>query len=636
MSTLPFGFTSLALLALAPVTIAALVYAYRRRGRGTERVVSSLLLLRLLERKSDARRQFHPPPRFFFELLLLLLLVLAAAGIYLRQPPLSVALLLDNSISTAARSSEQVQVIDRIRDQASAYLASLPSHAQVTVFTTTPQLERHIEAGTVLDAQSVVRQVLPAFGSDALERMVPQVLRDSSFDALRVFSDRPVQRERGDTAVSAHGGMPLDAIDVLLGESLENVAISGVRLSAVEGTIEVDLASYARADVSLTLVLEQASILGSQLQIAPLAKQPLKLPAGEARAHQFHEVPAAPAYRVRLEFGAPTEAAVRNTLREDDTAWITSTRKGSEVLLVSALTPRELGLDELTFLTFRPMSFEQADQVAWQDESALTALEASAIVFHRYAPPELPLRSALYVLPGNQGPFRTFDEVRGALLSRWEPHHSLTAYLNLAALQLPRAFPLRGPSWSEEVIVSTSGPLLLAGEVQGRRYAGLGFELFPFAGRREPITSVLTLNLLRWISGGTTITSYHELGRPLSLPPGTKRVQLLGANEAALELSAEQLQLDIPAPGLVAIHDASDTVQLVAANLLRPEESNTLTRAPYSLPHWKDRAASSPLSAPNDEQWVWYLVVCVALLWGLDALARAARRMRGRRYDAAH
>jgi hypothetical protein len=109
-----------------------------------------------------------------------------------------------------------------------------------------------------------------------------------------------------------------------------------------------------------------------------------------------------------------------------------------------------------------------------------------------------------------------------------------------------------------EVVTTNAGPVLVAGEHNQKRVAAVGGELFPFEGRKRPLLSILTLNLLKWISGSSIETGFSLPGVPVTVSEDvTGATAFEGEEIPLLSAEGEKARYFVPArPGLIAIKGA--------------------------------------------------------------------------------
>lgn len=525
-----FGFGIPWLLALLPLAIGVLVYAYRRRGRGTEMVVASTLLLEALKRRSAAPRKFTPPGRFFFELLVLLLLVLSAAGLYHSGAKRNVALLIDNSLSMTARdAAEQLGKtrLELAKEEATQIIGALSgmsfSEHRVEVFATNPTL-KSLTAKLVSASQAslALDTITPASGSDALESAIARLSATDSYDEIVVLSERtPMRAENNDSRVS----FPLRT---RFEKGLNNVALEQLTLSSALGnspdnrrSLSVRLGSYSQLPTSLSLTAFAQAKSGEE---AELSSKQVELRAGETKQVEISGLVNAHTYRVQIT-GTKIET---NAIAGDDSAQITAQPQVAEVVVVSPYTAQELGLELIHSLKYKHYKPEQFS------EQTLAAHPKSLFIFHQTAPRTLPNNSALFVMPPEKSAlFASGDRITAPniVASSWNEAHPISAYATIGTLKFGTLLPVQPLAWMQQIIGSTSGPALLAGEQGGSRYVLSAFELFPFSGKDNTTVSILTLNILKWLnpaalqSGTPFDVSESDLThpRPLELPTQVKR-----------------------------------------------------------------------------------------------------------------
>ena len=159
------------------------------------------------------------------------------------------------------------------------------------------------------------------------------------------------------------------------------------------------------------------------------------------------------------------------------------------------------------------------------------------------------------------------------------------------------------------MISATVGPLVLAGERDGRRYAAVGFDLLPYLGKKNLPTSILTLNLLGWLEGQAGQPPSLKTGASLSLQGEAARVRLPTGNT----LLPGGSEVPLTKQGVYTISE-NGSERRVAVNLTNAEESRLgrpLRLAPLTPP--------APLTPETTGQplWPWLLVAALVLL-GLE------------------
>ena len=189
-----YGIAAPILLLGIPLSLGLLVYAYLRKGRSKEVIVSSLLLLKSLKKIRPARKNFVPPLRFFLELLILALLTLAASGAYKSGVGQRVVVLIDNSPSMLAIDSNDPtgrSILEEALTEARSFLTNLPSETKTEIFVTSPDLHP-LSAAPASPANSIstLSRVEVSYSADHLDHGLASLSLQSSYDTIAVFTDK--------------------------------------------------------------------------------------------------------------------------------------------------------------------------------------------------------------------------------------------------------------------------------------------------------------------------------------------------------------------------------------------------------------------------------------------------------------
>jgi Ca-activated chloride channel family protein len=99
------------------------------------------------------------------------------------------------------------------------------------------------------------------------------------------------------------------------------------------------------------------------------------------------------------------------------------------------------------------------------------------VIFDRTAPVPVKAR-AVMVIKAQGGPIAALGQpVRTPRIVLWEREHPLMRYLELGSLLIDNAPRLTPASWAKTLAESQQTPLIVAGEHQGRRWVGVGWDL---------------------------------------------------------------------------------------------------------------------------------------------------------------
>lgn len=563
-----------------------LVVPYLLRERGRRVIVPALFLYQGLS--SSARFRLWGVPRltplFFLQLFILLLLVLAAAQPFVRDEGRKVALVLDTSASMQALlPTGQGSVFDAAKRRAIQVLDSRASGDTVSLFTGAPlpalvagpddtgtQIRHRLERIVATDAPDPSDELLSAFFT--------QLLNERGFAHVFFFTDRPLAEPAGSAALTV----------LTVGEPQPNWGITAFR---------VYRSPFFPESVDATVVLEGAAGMtggsvgiedgetGKLLQSRPLA-------SGDTQTFSFPDLPLATIYRARL--------FVEDALAVDNEAYaVLPALTEVPVLVVSPSPELANSLRQIPHLTL--------EVIAPQAYLPARAAGFAFVLFHLTAPDSLPPTHAAFILPpeGN-ALFPLGKSGTRVRMTQWATAHPLTSYVTFSLLSPAYAEALQPASWCRPVVSATVGPVVLACEREGRRYAAVGFDVLPYLGKQNLPTSILTLNLLGWLVGRTEQSGSVKTGTTLPLYGESLSVRLPRGEV----VSPRGGNLTLAEQGVYAIRTNGEE-RRVAANLTNAAESQ-LGRPLHLAP--LPAAASSEPETVGRPLWPWLLVVVLILL----------------------
>ena len=559
-------------------------YLFRERGR--RMVVSAVFLYQGLPPAAQRRLwgRLRLSPLFFFQLLLLLLLIVAAAQPFLHKRGEKVAIVLDTSASMQARvPTTKDSVFAVARQQALDTITSLPGGDSVSLFVSTPfptltatsseTFSRVLEqtaAVTVTDMPDVSDEVLSAFFA--------RLLKEQDFQRIIFFTDRPVtpKHESGTLTVRT------------LGLPQTNLAIAAFQVSR---------SPFAPDDVEATVTvvgIERGTSGSVSIEDAESGKVLLSQPLikNDRSTNTFPRLPLATTYRARL--------LVDDGLAVDNEAYaVLPPLKTISILLVSPTANVTRSLEQVPNL--------RVEHVSPAEYTPARASGFPLVVFHLVMPEALPATNAAFIFPpeGN-ALFPLGKAARRPQITQWTAAHPLTSYVTFSLLVPPYAQALLPVGWCTPVVSGTVGPLVLAGERDGYRYAAVGFDLLPYLGKQNLPTSILTLNLLGWLAARAGQPPDLHTGSFLPVANAETQVQLANGERVPPVGNAVMLAKQ----GIYTISERGQE-RRVAANLSNAEESQLgrpLQIAPLASP--------TPLAPEKTGMplWPWLLLGVLFLL----------------------
>ena len=602
---MPIGFLAPIVLTAAPFVVAALVYAYRRKGVGERVVVSSLFLLRQLQPLSPRQKSFSPPLRFYVEMALLGSLLVAAAGLYFKKPTERFAILIDNSSSMESRlvvDGEVTSALARARFEAESFASALSGDAVVSLFRTVPECaEITSRESSPSEAVSEIRSLQVASGADNLAGCVARIMSARSYSSVFVLSDKTAQETPNGKGVtirnvtegaSPRGNLALESIALRTLAGQQRAVVVGLKRHGAAAAAQVKMMLRGLSDQQVSFT--QEALIKDQSQKQVIFKSP----------------PAAAVYEVEISAAGSGEAAIRgDVLSFDNRAAVSNNVSSRSIAVVSDTTGATHGLEAVPGYTVEGYS-----RVDFDARHARVEAEHDLIVFYKTAPNQLPNQSSLFIIPPADGVFQSGDLLSQQQVASWDEHHPALNYLTMPLLTLDRAVTVRGPAWSEAIVRASSGAVLVAGELEGKRYAALGFDILPYEGGRSRYMSILTLNLIKWLGSGGTGVGFEAVGATLRVPPGASFVST--TVEELLVTERAGARFFVPREGGVYWLTKGDgLVQPVVVNGFEPSESALVDVVDLS---GTQRTASEQVPSETPRTFEYWILLGVLVIAALD------------------
>lgn len=574
----------LAALGITPL----LIYAYRKKSPRLRQVVSSIVVLRLLTPRAAPKTRFKPPLRFFLELLALLLLCAAAAMPVSLDEDHRFALVVDNTLSMRAfdaSSSLPATRLDRAKTAAHKWLDEHEKNATIDVFETSPKLSRvGDERQSLGAANDSIDKISASTAGDNLEASVSELVENGRYERVVVISDKLAEytdAKSADDALFSEqkiAKMRTRVVGVTVGEPVANVYVNSFTLlpdalSASGGKLVATVGSSGQNSADVEVAFSELAE-GEKL----LDKKTLRL-SSENTVDVVFELPQSSGKNslfkvaVRSLKGAP--GSKEDSITEDNVGWLVpNASAGERILLVAEENVlAHSGLESISAFSMEQITPSQFAERALENYKL--------IIFHRAAPNVLPQKPTLLILPPESNPiFPSHFIEKESQISSWVSEHPITSYLKVPLLRAVNGEIFDVPLWAQGIVRIEQGAIVVAGESHGIRLAAVGMELLPFEGMKTPAASVLTLNLLNWLTGGAELTGSNLTGSSVTLDP-TKSwsVRKPGGKEEALRGS-----LKLEQAGLYFLTNKTGERKQIAANAFFPGESNTNTKMQYSAP----------------------------------------------------
>lgn len=605
--------TPLALIGAALAIPIILLYMLRLRRR--EVVVSSTFLWQQVVQDSEANTPWQRLRRnilLFLQLLILAFLVFALARPFIVVPAVStgqIELLVDASASMNATDMPDGSTrFDEAKRQALSIVDTLGAGDTITLI-------------RVSDVPEVVQPASddPVALRAAINGLQPSQTEADWTAALTLATADAANAQNVSIVLVSDGGLgeaaglpavPGEIRYVPVGQSDSNLAITALATRALPGAapqLFAQVTNYGGQDAEVIFTLRVDGDLFTARRYTVPARSNLPL-VSEALPEGFQIVQAG--------LTRPNDSTVPDYLAEDNSAWAVAANLGTRRALV--LTPGN------RFLTQVLRSLPGIEAFQGDTNRPLPNEPYDLYIFDSWLPTGgLPDGDILFINPPASTPLFTVGadsaETGNISVRRDDPRMAFVDFGSVNVLKFKR---IGGADWADTLIEADGGPLLLAGEVDGRQVAVLTFDLHESDLPLQITWPVLVANLLEWFTPQSAINAPDGLrvGDSLPIRPPFEatavRITLPDGTTRSLEVGRETLVFaDTDQPGIYRadILNGSTMMQSApfAVNLFAPGESNIAPQPTITL--------SGATIAPSAREEVgqrefWPLAALLALL----------------------
>jgi Ca-activated chloride channel homolog len=597
---------------LAALLAIPIILLYMLRLRRREVRVSSTYLWGQVLRDREANTPWQKLRRnllLFLQLLILALLALALARPYINVPAVTsgqTALLLDASASMNAQDvnggtrfaeaqRRANEIIDLMRVGDTMTIIRVADVPEVLTGYTADSAVLHAAVDGAQPSSA------PADWTSAFTLAAAGAAGSESFNVVVI----------GDGGIGAAAGFPPipgDIEFVPIGTSSDNLAISALAARALPGEpaqLFAQLTNYSDVPVEAIFSLRVDGELVSAERVELSARGGLPF-TSDALPDDYQ--------RVEATLTLPADSAFVDALPLDNTAYAVSPGAGARRVLLMSEGNRFF--EQVLRSTPGVRTFLASPQ------TGIPPGDYDITLLDGWLPATLPPGDLFIVNPPSDSAiFRIGDLVEGISgirVQRGDPRMTFVDFDAVNLLRLRQVFA----TWAQPLINSDAGPLLLAGESDGRQVAILTFDVRDSDLPLQIAFPILMASLLDWFTP-EAIVAEPALGvgavvalRPpldaaalrVTLPDGTLREVALGANPSFAE--TEQ-------PGFYGIEvtraDGVADVASFAINLFAPGESDITPRASITLGQTEITSGGEP-ELGQQEYWYWLALAAVVVL----------------------
>jgi len=622
-------------LVIGPIIVAMYLLKLRRE----ERTVSSTFLWQRMVRDVEANAPWQKLRRnilLLLQLLLLLLLALALARPFFPTTGIAgrnLILIIDRSASMGATDTPPSRLAAAQR-QAIALVDQLPDGGRATVIAAGGQME--VPAAATTDR----RQLRDAINSITLQTGGGSDLAQALTLAAALSSREPESEvaiiSDGNVKIPTDLKMPATVRYFPIGQRGDNVAISALALqpSAAGQTLFAQATNYGsapagrRMDIYLDGALFNAynlSLLGGRDQSVVAEVPP-----------QVHVVEA------RLVDESRTDA-----LPEDDHAWAVSNIGEGTTLRVIGPGNRFLET-ALTLLPDVKMTLVPSTTATFTE----TAAQVPLTILDGVVPPTLPPGNLFFIAPPRSTEFFSVTGQTDFPALRPSPgEEPLLRNISLSEISVLKANRLVPGAWARVIVDGDGGPMLLAGERDGRRIVVLAFSLQQSDLPLQVAFPLLISNIVGYLAPGSGAEAAQLVpGQPLAIPvdasitevrvtqPDNTVVRITPQNGQAIFADTAEL-----GPYMVEQFQGDRLVgrRRYAVNLFAPDESRIAPQAELNIQQVSGlQQAVTRERVGRQEFWRWLAAVALVVLvvewlvYQRNGIAYLRQRWRERRAGA--
>lgn len=601
----PLALISAAL--VGPIIVAMYLLKLRRE----ERVISSTFLWQRMVRDIEANAPWQKLRRnllLLLQLLLMILLVLALARPFLPVTGISgsnLIIIFDRSTSMLA-TDELPTRLEAARRQAIALIDQLPDDGRATIITVGGQMEAPIASSNDRrELRRVIEQIQPSYSNQS-----------DLTQALTLASALAAREPDSEVAIISDGNVTLpDGLRIParvryfpIGRATNNVAINAIALQPgpFEQTLFLQATNYGDSPVTrrLSIYLDGRLDFAIDLTIDPDREQSLTQPIPSTVT----------VVEARLDDNG-------DALPVDDRAFAVSPQR--ETVRVRLVSDGNRFLE--TGLSLLP-GIEVVKTPTTTTTFPESAAEIPLTIFDGVTPAELPPGNLLFIGPLQStelfsitGEF-DFPLIRPATLE--DPLLRNVRLNEVNILRTPRIVP---GTWARVIVDSDGGPLLLAGEREGRRIVVLAFDLHLSDLPLNIAFPLLLSNMIEYLLpvSGVQLTT----GQPIVAPvdPSIEEVRIIRPDGRVVSSRDGQVQVqtnqtfytNTDVPGVYTLEERRGNEVIAsrhfAVNLFAPDESRIEPRRDLSIPQISG-AQSTVVRERDGRQEIWRWLALVALI----------------------
>lgn len=596
-------------LVIGPIIVAMYLLKLRRE----ERTVSSTFLWQRMVRDVEANAPWQKLRRnllLFLQLLLLALLAFALARPFFPTAGIAgrnLIVIIDRSASMQA-SDVAPSRLEAAKQQAMTLIDQLPDDGRATVIAAGGLMDVPISGST---DRRLLRQSIEAIQPDTsgTSDLSPALTLAAALSSREAESEVAIISD-GNVVLPTDLQMPATVRYFPIGQQSENVAMSALSLQPSAGgqTLFAQATNYGTASAArrLDLYLDGTLFNAYNLNLAPGGDQSV-----------VAEIPA----QVRSVEARLVDNTESDVLAVDDQAWAVS--NVGEGTKVRVMTGGNRFLE--TALSLLP-SIEAMTVPANTSTFTETVAQVPVTILDGVVPTTLPPGNLFFIAPIASTEFFSITGQIDFPNPRPAPGDDpLLRNISLSEVSILKANRIVPGSWSRIVVDSDGGPLLMAGERDGRRIVVLAFAFSQSDLPLQVAFPLLVSNIMGYLAPGSGADAAQLLpGQTLAIPVDASISEVRaylpdGTEQKITPQNGQALFVDTQQFGVYRIEQRQGE-RLVgrrhyAVNLYSANESRIAPQAELTIPQVSGlQQAVTQERVGRQEVWRWLAALALIVL----------------------
>jgi Ca-activated chloride channel family protein len=596
-------------LVIGPIIVAMYLLKLRRE----ERTVSSTFLWQRMVRDVEANAPWQKLRRnllLFLQLLLLALLAFALARPFFPTAGIAgrnLIVIIDRSASMQA-SDVAPSRLEAAKQQAMTLIDQLPDDGRATVIAAGGLMDVPISGST---DRRLLRQSIEAIQPDTsgTSDLSPALTLAAALSSREAESEVAIISD-GNVVLPTDLQMPATVRYFPIGQQSENVAMSALSLQPSAGgqTLFAQATNYGTASAArrLDLYLDGTLFNAYNLNLAPGGDQSV-----------VAEIPA----QVRSVEARLVDNTETDVLAVDDQAWAVS--NVGEGTKVRVMTGGNRFLE--TALSLLP-SIEAMTVPANTSTFTETVAQVPVTILDGVVPTTLPPGNLFFIAPIASTEFFSITGQIDFPNPRPAPGDDpLLRNISLSEVSILKANRIVPGSWSRIVVDSDGGPLLMAGERDGRRIVVLAFAFSQSDLPLQVAFPLLVSNIMGYLAPGSGADAAQLLpGQTLAIPVDASISEVRaylpdGTEQKITPQNGQALFVDTQQFGVYRIEQRQGE-RLVgrrhyAVNLYSANESRIAPQAELTIPQVSGlQQAVTQERVGRQEVWRWLAALALIVL----------------------